>query len=729
MAARSPVLGLLIGSWAFQAAAESGVDPAAALDRAMSRAEAALQQGMPQVAESQYRAAMLEGWLLMGALRAGAAQLPEARDAFRKASLADPQNGPARRFLALAELRIGNTAEAVEILRELVAKDPKDLQAHRALAQALVASGQPEQAMGILEEARASAPDDLMLAYELATGYLRSKHGDAAERLFGEIVKARPMAETHVLIGREYRAVDEPVRARGELNAALKLNPRVRWAHYYLGLLTVGEGGMAELDRASEEFKAELVLAPNDVPTNVQLGMALVDNRRPAEALPALEIATHADEPEARSFYFLGRCLLALERPAEALTALQRALELAGREKAGDGQLGSIHNQFGMAYRRLGSQEEATRHFAEAERLLARGNESSRERMTRYLADLPAAASGLAAGPLDAFPLSTLPPGERQALQTRVTGALTRAYLNLGVLQAQARQFARAADLFDEAAALDPDFPQVQYSLGVARFNAQELDKATAPLSHALAATPGDAQLKRMLAMAWLGTSAYEKAAELLQDDPERTRDPSVQYAYGLALAHSNRSAEAEKIFTGLLTEHADWAELHVMLGQAHAQEGDYAKAIQSLTQALKLKPGVAEANASLGIIYLKQGRLAEAEAALAGGLKSQPSDLQSAQNLAVVLDLEQRPGEAIPLLRRVLQAKPDSPDAHYLLGKILLAEGVVTEALEHLETAMRLAPEDANVRYQLGKAYQKQGRTELAEQQFELFRQLKAKR
>jgi tetratricopeptide (TPR) repeat protein len=724
------LLGLSLGCGGWTASAGPGPDPAAALERALALAESNLRQAATRDAEKQYGAALLEGWLLMGALRADADHLPEARDAFRKASTIDPENRPAVRWLALAELRMGEPAEAVATLRGLSARDPSDQETRRALAQAQVASGQPEQALETLEQARASAPHDLMLAYELATGYLRSKRPDEAERLFAEIVKARPIAETHVLLGREYRAVDDHVRARAELQTALKLDPHVRWAHYYLGLLIVAEGGMAKLDEASVEFRAELRAAPGDVPTNVQLGMALVDGGRPAEALPALELATRAGQPEARSFYFLGRCLLALERPAEARSALLRGLELAKHENARDGQIGSIHNQLGMAARKLGLQDEAAGHFAEAERLLARGNESAREQMAHYLTDRPDAITALAIGPLaEAFPLAELQASERAELEARVKAALARAYLNLGVLQAQARQFARAADLFDEAAALDPDFPQVQYSLGVARFNAQELDKATAPLARALAATPGDARLKRMLAMAWLGTNAYEKAAELLQDDPERTRDPSVQYAYGLALAHSNRSAEAEKIFTGLLTEHADWAELHVMLGQAHAQEGDYAKAIQSLTQALKLKPDVAEANATLGIIYLKQGRLAEAEAALAAGLKSQPSDLQSAQNLAVVLDLEQRPGEAIPLLHRVLQAKPDFPDAHYLLGKILLAQEVVAEALEHLETAMRLAPEDANVRYQLGKAYQKQGRSDLAEQQFELFRQLKAKR
>ena len=75
-----------------------------------------------------------------------------------------------------------------------------------------------------------------------------------------------------------------------------------------------------------------------------------------------------------------------------------------------------------------------------------------------------------------------------------------------------------------------------------------------------------------------------------------------------------------------------------------------------------------------------------------------------------------------------MLESKPDFADARYLLGKILLAQGDAGQALEHLEAAARVAPEDANIHYQLGRAYQTLGRTELAQQQFELFRQLKDK-
>ena len=77
-------------------------------------------------------------------------------------------------------------------------------------------------------------------------------------------------------------------------------------------------------------------------------------------------------------------------------------------------------------------------------------------------------------------------------------------------------------------------------------------------------------------------------------------------------------------------------------------------------------------------------------------------------------------------LLRSVVQARPDLSDARYLLGKILVSQGAAAEAVEHLKTAASLAPAQANIHYQLGKAYQKLGKTDLAEQEFERFRELK---
>lgn len=451
-------------------------------------------------------------------------------------------------------------------------------------------------------------------------------------------------------------------------------------------------------------------------------------------ALPHLERASRADAPDADAFHFLGRAQLALDRPAEAVASLRRALALVTGPPFDEVQRGSIHYNLALALRKEGAAEDATVHFAEAEQASARIAESARERLQAYQADsLDRETTAAAAAPLDillaGLDLSSTAPAEREELRRRTTVALCRAYLNLGVMQAQAEHFARAAEHFEKAAEVDPEFPQLQYSLGVAYFTAKRFDLAAPALGRAYAKSPADGALRRMLAMAFLNAEQYEKAAELLRDDPGREGDPSLQFAYGLSLVRGGRSAEAQAIFSRLLARHGESPELRVVLGQAHAQEGDFESAVRSLEAAIQAKPTVAEAHAALGVIYLKQGRLAEAEAALRAELRVSPEDFKSQSNLATVLDLSGRSEEAVPLLRAVLRSRPQLADARYLLGKLLLAQGAAPEAVQHLEAAARLAPEDANVRYQLGQAYQKLGRTDEAQREFDEFQKLKDKR
>jgi tetratricopeptide (TPR) repeat protein len=715
---------------AHRKAPEEKEDALAVLDRKVRAAEATLREGELQRAESLYRTALFEAWMMLGSLHIAAGRMTEARYAFERASRSVVEADAALQALAVVDLQTGRAAEAVNVLTRVAGRHEKDVALQRLLAQAQMANGQLEEAVQAFETARATDPGDPELAFLLGSAYLRVRKFDAAERLFAEVAKARPGASTDVLLGRTYRDAALYDRARVFLHRALKTDPRVRRAHYYLGTVAVLAEGVLGLDTAIGEFKAELELTPQDVVTNLRLGMALVEAQRAAEALPYLEIARASEPAPAEAFYYLGRSHLALNRASDAVDAFRRALSLAGTMALDEARVGNIHYQLAIALRQAGRASEATGHFEEARRASARRADSDRETLSRYMADAPEplAANRGAVLPVDS-PLAPQSREQRAAVERQLEATIARAYTNLGVMHAQAQRFGRAADMFGEAAALDEDFPQVQYSLGVAYFSAQQYDKATGPLTRALDADPANAVVRRMLGLAWFHSENYEKAAELIGNDPARESDPSLQYAYALALVRSGRASLAEPIFARLIEQHGNRAELHVVIGQAHAHQGDYGAAIDSLNRALKIEPGVAEANTTLGIIYLKQGRIAEARAALHAGLAAHPNDVRAQHTLATVLDLEGRLDEALAILRPVVRARPDFADGRYLLGKILLAQGAAEEAVGELQAAIRLSPEDANAHYQLGQAYQKLGQTDLADKHFTLFKQLKDKR
>lgn len=708
-------------------------DPLAGLDHRIALAEERLRQGKTSEAAARYRDAAAIAWTLRGELALAAREAAGARTAFTRALAIAPQDASARRAMAILDLQAGKPEAAVAYYTEILRSSPADLTARLELAQALIISGRPEEAVRQLENA--PAPDRVrpQLRYALGSGYLRLRDVDRAARELDRLAQAAPSAETYVLIGRTYRDALVFDRARAALRTALTLNPRARRAHYYLGMVTVMEAGATQLETAITEFREELRIAPDDPNANLALGMALVETQRPADALPALERAARSPTAPSNAFLYLGRAQASTDRQADAVGSLRQALARAAAEAAGgtstdEARLGAIHYQLATLLRTMGRSEEAEAEFTAARRVFEERTSNSRERLTRFLADIPDRAPASDLAMVDSW-LSRLPEPRRAEAPGRVTAALARACFNLGIIGAQANRFEDAAGWLEQAAEADPDFPRLQFSLGVAWFSAKRYDRAAEPLARALAAEPANTQVRRMLALARFNTDAYAEAVTLLRDDAQRDVDPSLQYLYGVALVRSGRASEAETIFSNLLRAHDTSPTLTVVLGMAYAQQGDHDSAVRLLTRALELDPAVAEANSTLGLLYLKAGRMPDAEAALRAELKTHPEDQRARHMLATVLDLEGESQEAMALLRTVIAAKPDHADARYLLGKILLARGEAAEAVTQLDAAVALAPEEANIHFQLAQALTRVGRTDEAAKYFETYQALKAKR
>ena len=218
--------------------------------------------------------------------------------------------------------------------------------------------------------------------------------------------------------------------------------------------------GDVPLEEAIREFRAELKLAPEDPVANLRLGMALADARREEAALQPLQIAVRL-APSAVAFHHLGRCQLAVGRATDAVKSLRRALELAvGDEKS---RVRRIHYHLALALRQTGAAADAAVHFEAAKEGSERRADAEREGLAQDLDDSSERTPEAAARLAFESPFVRLTPAVRETVAHGVTTALARAYLNLGVTRAQAQQFARAAEFFEEAAAVDPEFPQVQY--------------------------------------------------------------------------------------------------------------------------------------------------------------------------------------------------------------------------------------------------------------------------
>jgi tetratricopeptide (TPR) repeat protein len=718
--------------------AQEAESPLATFQQAIEDAQRSVQIGEVQIAESRYRTALYEGWILLGSLAETSGDLLGGRAAYETAIGSAVAVRRARLSLAMVLARMGEYDEAEAALRLLIAQDKNDFEARRLLADTLTEAGRHEEGVQELEQLVYLNRENLENFYYLATAYLGLGRPEEADQLLSEIAEMIPTPQTHILIGRTYRDADYWERARRAFEIALELDPQVHRAHYYLGTVDLLDQGWELLESAKAHFENELHVNPEDEMASLYLGICLTEQRRYHEAIHHLEIASRLPPARADALRLLGRSLAELGRTDEAIAAFRRGLEAVevdvadrAREEISENQarqISSLHFQLANALRRSGDREAANVHFDAAKQFQARSTESARDTLDRYLANEPEGL-GSRESQTSLAGHGDLGASQMMALKSSITGTLARAYLDLGVLKVRADEARQAAGFFEQALALDPGMPDIHYSLGVARFNAGQFEDAAEPLSRALEGRPTDANLRQMLALARFNSDEYEAAAELMSELPERAANPGLQYAYGLALVRSGQAGKAEEIFLELLQRNAESPELNVVLGQAFAQQGDFDESIRSLQYAITLDPEVAEAHGTLGEIHLRRGELEQAEEALRAELRIRPDDAHTMFTLATVLDLAQKPEEAKTLLQLLLDADPYLAKGRYLLGKILLAQGSLEDAREQLEAAAGLSPEDANTHYQLGQAYQKLGRRDEARAQFDIFRQLKNER
>lgn len=578
----APALAALLLAIPFPSGADTP-DLAETLDRAMAAAEARLQAQDRAAADGLYRAALFQGFLLRASLDRVDRRIADAREAMASAAGLARDDPGALRALATAQLQVGDATAASATLARLPADGARDVETLRLTAKAHAASGRLEDAVRTLDDAAGRVADDPESAFLIAAEYLWLKRPEPAARLFARIAEARPIPQTHVLIGRAYRDAGEGERAAASLRKALAMDPAVRRAHYYLAMVTLADArlGRERYGQAIAELRAELALAPDDALASDQLGSALMDAERAAEALPAFETAVRADE---RHLYLLhlGRCLLALDRPRDAVAALRRALDRAGQQNASDPELEAIHYQLGLGLRRLGQAPEAAPHLAEARRLSS------------------ATASGPAHDglPPESSVLTEMARTDRDALRARVQSILARASFNLGLIALQSPASGDAASFLEQAARIDPAFPRVQSALGVAYFNSGRYTQATTALAAAVAQEPQDGGLRRMLALSWLNTEAWDKAAPLLRDDPERERNASLQLAYGVALARTGRTSDAVGPLEAAARLAPGQADVQLELSKAYRLLGRTEEARRSYETFQRLKdkpPGSAE--------------------------------------------------------------------------------------------------------------------------------------
>jgi len=214
---------------------------------------------------------------------------------------------------------------------------------------------------------------------------------------------------------------------------------------------------------------------------------------------------------------------------------------------------------------------------------------------------------------------------------------------------------------------------------------------------------------------------------------------PNERRAYAQARRSFERGDDAEALpqLEQILRRHADFADVHYMIGVLQERRDELAEAAQSLTRALRINPDYAEARLALASLYERQGdfdRSREITQGTAGGDEpaSRPGHEPSLDattrgklaNLQAALgDAYREAGElreAIEAYRKSLDRCPTFHDIRQRLGVALREAGSPHQALEEFRRIQRSHPGFADAAVQAGLTLYTLGRADEARREWQ---------
>ena len=274
---------------------------------------------------------------LLAAVDVKLARWQEAQTAFEKIVALKSDDVEAQLGLGHCQLELKNYQTAIATLQTVLRLDPTRLLAHFYLSRAYAGLGRTADAeheaalhqlmMEQMTFARTAENDESESpirnqAYQLLTEH----HEEDALHLYRDRFKGTPAApaDAYVFVGKLYLMGGDEEDGLRCLRYALKIQPGVRGAHTYEGILALKQGN---LSGAENEFKAELSNDPNSQMAIAEIGEIRYHQQQWSEAAEQLAKSKTAT-PEllymlSDSYFHLGKVEDA-DLTAEAAAAYTR---------------------------------------------------------------------------------------------------------------------------------------------------------------------------------------------------------------------------------------------------------------------------------------------------------------------------------------------------------------------------------------------------------------------
>jgi len=282
----------------------------------------------------------------------------------------------------------------------------------------------------------------------------------------------------------------------------------------------------------------------------------------------------------------------------------------------------------------------------------------------------------------------------------------------LGIALASMKRYEEAAEAYQEALSINPDFTACFINFAVTLKALGNFEGAKMALEKVLEIDPDNvpalnnyANLLRDIGELEKAKEVYEKALSLNAQIPE----PWVNYA--IVLGDLGELKKAEGVLMEALKKFPNFPYAIKALGNILTRAGKLAEAEYYLRLSLVLTPRDAESYAHLGglLITMEPGFPKEAEEILYTALKLDPRNAVAYENLGILYSILGKKKEALQCFNKAYSLKPNEPK---LLKQIIFHKDIITEQDEHFRILKSLGKSNLplhkrlEVLYALAHAY-----------------------
>jgi len=643
-----------------------------------------------------------------------------------------PDDGDVRLDFALMRLEQGNLPKARSLAEKVVESSPGNARARAVLGQILFSQGDYKAAREHLEAAVVATPS-FEVGYVLGLTYIKLNDLVRARLLFDDMLTGLgDRAQIHIYFGRAYRegeseSLDNAVQ---EFKKAISRDNKVPQAHYFLALAYLDRDGESGFSEAVPELRAELRTNPEDYRSHYLLGYIAMKQHNPKEAESELVHAATLEPQNPDPLVFLGHVYESDGREAEAEATTRKAIALTKDVSRNGYQINQVHYVLARILLRTGRKEEGEKEMALSKELrerVAHPELVRSQKLTDFVNLMQGQGEKASRPDMPAAPVSPEEQKKAPAYANQLKPAIADAYNNLGVIAAGQKEFATAVDYFRKAGAWNPSLETLDRNLGMAAFYANQYDQAVAPLGRHLQEHSDDMRVRAALGLSFFMLENYPMTLKTLQPvQTEVDDDPGLAYAYAVSSVKTGEYAEGVRRLKLLDQSNPNSADVHMLLGEAFADQGEYGTALEEYHKSLALNPNQAQTHFLAGLALLRKGSPAEAAQEFRAALKLNPTDASKKYHLAFALIELQQKDEALILLQQVIQQDPKYADAYYEVGKLQLEKGDIRAAVFSFETGIKLSPDSDYIHYQLAMAYRRDSRSEDAEREIKLYQALK---